>query len=140
MHRYIERCTMMWVLVPPTKHQDLGDDAMCDFNSWRKRGWCRMEYGAAQLKCVDDMPVMIVKACDAKMEYVNPCDTAKLVPFGGAFSVEDDRRKVVAVLDQMIRRRAESHISQASAAIGCGNPFYTATALLGPLPPLLCSS
>ena len=63
---------MMWVLVPPTKHQDLGDDAMCDFNSWRRRGWCRMEYGAAQLKCVDDMPVMIVKACPNPNPSPNP--------------------------------------------------------------------
>ena len=32
------------------------------------------------------------------MEYVNPCDTAKLVPVGGAFSVEEDRLKVTLTL------------------------------------------
>ncbi len=40
---YIQRCAMMWVLVPPTTHADV-DAAVCDFASWRNRGWCRMEY------------------------------------------------------------------------------------------------
>ena len=39
---YIERSSMTWVLVPPIPHTDL-PDAVCDFNSWRCRGWCRME-------------------------------------------------------------------------------------------------
>ena len=39
---YVERSAMMWILVPPCKHHDL-DGAICDFNSWRDRGWCRME-------------------------------------------------------------------------------------------------
>ncbi len=40
---YIERCTQMWVLVPPSPHVDL-PGATCDFFSWRQRGWCRMEF------------------------------------------------------------------------------------------------
>lgn len=39
---YVERSSMMWILVPPCKHQDL-EGTICDFNSWRDRGWCRME-------------------------------------------------------------------------------------------------
>lgn len=45
---YIERSSQMWILVPPVKHSDL-DAAVCDFNSWRRRGWCRMEFAAAKL-------------------------------------------------------------------------------------------
>ena len=37
---YIERCAMMWVLVPPVMHSDL-NDCMCDYNTWRQRGWVR---------------------------------------------------------------------------------------------------
>ena len=39
---YIERSSMTWVLVPPIPHLDL-PNTVCDFNSWRGRGWCRME-------------------------------------------------------------------------------------------------
>ena len=39
---YVERSTMLWILVPPCDHHDI-EGAVCDFNSWRSRGWCRME-------------------------------------------------------------------------------------------------
>ena len=42
---YIERASMMWVLVPPVKHHSLHEQ-ICDFASWRRRGWCRMEVRA----------------------------------------------------------------------------------------------
>ena len=51
---YIERSSQMWILVPPVKHADL-DNAVCDFNSWRRRGWCRMEFAAAKLAVGEDM-------------------------------------------------------------------------------------
>ena len=39
---YVERSTIMLVLVPTIAHNDrIGD--VCDFRSWRGRGWCRME-------------------------------------------------------------------------------------------------
>ena len=37
---YIERCTQMWVLVPACEHED-ASGTICDFWSWRSRGWCR---------------------------------------------------------------------------------------------------
>ena len=37
---YVERSAMMWILVPPCKHYDL-EETICDFNSWRNRGWVR---------------------------------------------------------------------------------------------------
>lgn len=42
---YVERSAMMWILVPPCKHQDI-DGAICDFNSWRDRG-CNLARRAA---------------------------------------------------------------------------------------------
>ena len=35
---YIQRSSMMWVLVPPIGHQDV-EEAICDFTSWRSRGY-----------------------------------------------------------------------------------------------------
>jgi hypothetical protein len=40
---YIERCVEMIVLTPSVKHADRKGDC-CDFNSWRQRGWCRLEF------------------------------------------------------------------------------------------------
>lgn len=45
---YIERSSMMWVVVPPVKHHSL-EGQICDFSSWRKRGWCRMEFAACKV-------------------------------------------------------------------------------------------
>ena len=55
---YVERCSMMWVLVPPVAHSNL-TDTICDFSSWRRRGWCRMEFAACKLSCGPDMPLMV---------------------------------------------------------------------------------
>ena len=34
---YVERATILWILVPPCDHRDVAG-AVCDFNSWRSRG------------------------------------------------------------------------------------------------------
>ena len=73
---YIERSSQMWILVPPVKHADL-DSAVCDFNSWRRRGWCRMEFGAAKLAVGEDMPLMVIKSTvdmsEESVQYFHPC-------------------------------------------------------------------
>ena len=74
---YVERSAMMWILVPPCKHHDL-DGAICDFNSWRDRGWCRMEFAAGKLASGEDMPIMVIKSVHAAPEFFNPCDTFKV--------------------------------------------------------------
>mmetsp|Transcript_14326 Transcript_14326/g.32592 ORF Transcript_14326/g.32592 Transcript_14326/m.32592 type:complete len:606 (-) Transcript_14326:253-2070(-) len=38
---YVERADFFWVLAPNAKHRDTG--ANCNFNTWRNRGWCRLE-------------------------------------------------------------------------------------------------
>ena len=90
---YIERSSQMWILVPPVKHAD--STTPCDFNSWRRRGWCRMEFAAAKLAVGEDMPLMVIKSTvdmtQAGVQYFNPCDTFKLCASKGDFSVESDR-------------------------------------------------
>ena len=56
---YLERSALMWILVPPVEHRDL-DGVICDFNSWRSRGWCRMEF-AAKLATGEDMKIMLIQ-------------------------------------------------------------------------------
>ena len=46
----VERADVLWILVPPSEHRDV-DGALCDFVSWRSRGWCRMEAQCRALSC-----------------------------------------------------------------------------------------
>jgi len=105
---YIERSSMMWVLVPPVKHASI-DDAVCDFSSWRRRGWCRMEFAASKLACGSDMPLMVIKSELDTPEFFNPCDIFKLCPARGDFSVVSDKDKVNATLVTMLKAKAASY-------------------------------
>ena len=102
---YIERSSMMWVVVPPTPHANL-KDTICDFESWRRRGWCRMEFAASKLACGEDMPLMVIQSAVDPPEYFNPCDIFKLCAARGDFSVESDKDKVNATLITMLRAKA----------------------------------
>ena len=97
---YIERCTQMWVLVPPSSHADL-PGATCDFFSWRQRGWCRMEFAASKLARGDDMPLMVIES-EETVYYLNPCDSAKMSAARGEFTVPDDAHKVNSILAKML--------------------------------------
>ena len=45
---YIDACTTFLALCPPVKHKELGH--VCDYHTWRKRGWCRLEEQVNELK------------------------------------------------------------------------------------------
>ena len=108
---YVERCSMMWVLVPPVAHSNLAD-TICDFASWRKRGWCRMEFAASKLACGPDMPLMVIKSAIDAPEYFNPCDIFKLCAAKGDFSIESDKVKVNATLVTMLTAKADYYEKQ----------------------------
>ena len=103
---YVERCSMMWVLVPPVQHSDF--DGVCDFNSWRSRGWCRMEYVASFLARTD-IPLMVITNEHKAPEYFNPCDAMKLPAADGIFTVPEDKNNVLSVLHTMTEAKAEHY-------------------------------
>ena len=81
---YIERSSLIVVLVPPCKHADR-DDEICDEGSWRGRGWCRVEYlGAALVR--SDISVMIVEGALATPAFVFPMDGLQLPPGHGTYT------------------------------------------------------
>ena len=81
---YIERCSLVVVLVPPCKHADR-EGEICDESSWRGRGWCRVEYlGAALVR--SDVSVMVVKDALATPEFVYPVDGLQLPPGHGTYT------------------------------------------------------
>ena len=104
---YVERAEFVWVLVPPVEHQDV-PDAVCDLNSWRGRGWCRMEYCASNLT-THDLPVMIIENAVDAPKYFSPCDAMKTPATGGSFSFDEDRGKVLEVLQTMVTAKAKHY-------------------------------
>ena len=104
---YLARATMMWILVPPVKHESL-EGAICDFNSWRKRGWCRLEFAASKLCAGDDMPCMVITSATATPEYCCPCDIFKLCAGNGDFTVDSDRDAVNETLTKMLEAKVDA--------------------------------
>jgi hypothetical protein len=79
---YVEMCCMMLVLVPTDEHRDRTEEVV-DWCSWRRRGWCRLEFMAAKL-CRYPLPVMVVK--NDVPEFIFPADALFLSPGLGEFS------------------------------------------------------
>jgi ankyrin repeat protein len=79
---YVERCCMMMVLVPTDEHRDRTEEVV-DWCSWRRRGWCRLEFTAARL-CRHPVPVMVVK--DDFPEFILATDALFISPGLGEFS------------------------------------------------------
>mmetsp|Transcript_75234 Transcript_75234/g.178767 ORF Transcript_75234/g.178767 Transcript_75234/m.178767 type:complete len:599 (+) Transcript_75234:134-1930(+) len=44
---YVQRADYFWVVAPRAVHADTG--VVCNFNTWRRRGWCRLEEWANNL-------------------------------------------------------------------------------------------
>ena len=59
---YVERATLLLVLVPVCNHVDRKQP--CNFATWRRRGWCRLEMYAALFQC-GEMQVMICTGGEA---------------------------------------------------------------------------
>ena len=73
---------MMLVLVPTDEHRDQAEEVV-DWCSWRRRGWCRLEFTAARL-CRHPLPVMVVK--NEVPEFILAADALFLPPGLGEFS------------------------------------------------------
>lgn len=57
--RYIERCSFFFVVAPQSRHEDTGD--VCDLETWRTRGWCRLEMWANYLAIEHLCPIVITE-------------------------------------------------------------------------------
>ena len=57
---YIDASRTFFALCPPVSHKELGHT--CDYHTWRKRGWCRLEEQVNELKLFEfhdrDIPGM----------------------------------------------------------------------------------
>ena len=119
---YVEKSSLMIILVPMCKHKDR--PVVCTLQSWRGRGWCRMELLAAVL-ARKTIRVMTIMGAAAQPEFIFPADALYLAPGRGAFTccsmghrfagkaVECDKVKLRLVLRAMLPAKIHHLFAQA---------------------------
>ena len=119
---YVEQSAMMLVLVPVCEHADRDGEA-CGYQSWRRRGWCRMEYMSAVLARTNVL-IMVVKGAEAQPEFVKSADALLLAPGQGDFTccwnghkmgglpVPCDKDKIRLVLEAMLAAKIDDLYDQ----------------------------
>jgi len=110
---YVERSSLMLVLVPPCSHADTS--LTCNFSTWRSRGWCRVEFMAAHLSR-KGINVMIHRG-GSNPYFVFPVDALNLPAGRGHFSccalghslngksIPCDKANLEPIIDGMVRRK-----------------------------------
>jgi len=111
---YMERCSLLVVLAPPCKHKDTG--SVCNYATWRGRGWCRAELMCCIL-APEDIRVMVCTGVGAMPFLVHPSDGPRLTVGEGHFSccqlghecqgqqIPCDKEKVHSVLRTMLEAK-----------------------------------
>ena len=127
---YIENCTEMFVVVPSIKHADR-EGEVCDFSTWRSRGWCRMEFVSSRLACHGDIPVMVINSREKVPTYFNLCDTMKLFAGNGNFTVDDDKKKVKGVLTAMLQAKSAAEFDKGNVGLSRGHVLLASAFLAG---------
>ena len=127
---YIENCTEMFVVVPSTKHADRPGD-VCDFSTWRSRGWCRMEFVSTRLACHGDIPVMVIQSREKPPTYFNLCDTMKLFAGNGTFTIDEDKHKVKSVLAEMLAVKSSAELAKGNIGLARGHVIFASAFLSG---------
>ena len=129
---YIENCTEMFVVVPSIKHADRAG-CVCDFSTWRSRGWCRMEFVSTRLACHGDIPVMVINSREKTPTYFNLCDTMKLFAGNGNFTVDDDKKKVKGGAHRDAAAKSVAEFDKGNVGLSRGHVLL-ASAFLDGLP------
>lgn len=83
---YVERCSLLFVLAPICQHRDTGE--VCNFATWRTRGWCRLELLFAVL-APHDIRVVVCTGERSVPHMMYPADMHMLRPELGEFTCCD---------------------------------------------------
>ena len=92
----------MIILVPTCEHVDRTAE-LCDYSSWRRRGWCRLELMGSQLSR-SQLRVMLCNGGLAQPVLLTPIDIIHLLPGMGSYTCcarnhgEQGCRSVVVVV------------------------------------------
>jgi len=111
---YMERCSMLWVLAPTCQHKDTGE--VCNYATWRSRGWCRAEMLACTL-APTRIPLVVCAGVNATPFMVHMCDSGKMSLSEASFSCCElghkfrgqtlacDKEKVHSILRKMLQSK-----------------------------------
>jgi len=111
---YVEQCDLMVVVAPVSSHQDTGE--LCNFSSWRARGWCRAELVCSVL-ARHHIHALVCTGGKSTPFLMHPCEAHRLVVGTGEFScckmghqvngvpMACDKEKVAQVLDRMLKAK-----------------------------------
>lgn len=109
---YVERSSLLLVVAPSARHGNLLEQS--DFQSWRRRGWCRMEFTAAML-AQEELRILLVRGGSDTPCFVNPMDCQGLMCGEGEFTCcarnhttgPCDKHKVRSVMETMIASKIQ---------------------------------
>ena len=137
---YIERASYFVVVAPRTIHADTGE--VCDLESWRGRGWCRLEEAANFLSLQTLNPLVLTErpklAVEEFADFWTFRANTRLGSVGcGAFTCERDRPLCARILKAMLYAKLEHLAEQEqrlmSTLFGVAEAKLLATSADGPL-------
>jgi len=111
---YVERSDVLLVVAPVCRHKDSGE--LCNYGSWRGRGWCRMELMCSIL-ARRKIRTLVCMGENAKPFLLHPCEGHRLVIGTGSFSccklghnfngvpMPCDKERVRSVLEVMLANK-----------------------------------
>mmetsp|Transcript_35470 Transcript_35470/g.82136 ORF Transcript_35470/g.82136 Transcript_35470/m.82136 type:complete len:779 (-) Transcript_35470:104-2440(-) len=79
---YVEKASHFFAVTPTVTHADL-PSVTCNYGSWLKRGWCRLEMISLLLSRFNDMPVIVVTGPECQPFMISPTTIMARPPGGG---------------------------------------------------------
>mmetsp|Transcript_3881 Transcript_3881/g.6831 ORF Transcript_3881/g.6831 Transcript_3881/m.6831 type:complete len:655 (-) Transcript_3881:325-2289(-) len=80
---YMERCSLLLIIAPVSSHKETGKS--CNYASWRRRGWCRLEFMTTLLS-PRSIHTMVCTGPEATPFLIHPFEAPKLPVGTGDFS------------------------------------------------------
>ncbi|KAL1495593.1 hypothetical protein AB1Y20_016953 [Prymnesium parvum] len=110
---YAAAAAFMLVLCPPATHADSGQ--VCNYATWERRGWCRLERLAYWMSnfCIDRSPTLLIASSGASVEKgivsQHQMNAAHQSVFCGDFSYDDDRTSLFPVVHAVYTHAVAAH-------------------------------
>jgi len=79
---YVEKASHFFAVTPTVTHADL-PSVTCNYGSWLKRGWCRLEMISLLLSRFNDLPVIVVRGPECQPYMISPTTIMARPPGGG---------------------------------------------------------
>ena len=81
-HRSVEKASHFFAVTPTVTHANL-PSVTCNYGTWLKRGWCRLEMISLLLSRFNDHPVIVVRGPECQPYMISPSTIMARPPGGG---------------------------------------------------------